>query len=161
MEVGVEQGPLIDEAAVEKVVEHIDDAVAQGATVATGGSRHSLGGTFFEPTVLAGATASMKIAREETFGPVAPVFRFDDEAEALALANGTEFGLASYVFTRDNARVHRVTEGLEFGIVGVNTGAFSFEGAPFGGWKLSGVGREGSHHGIDEFLEMKYVCTAI
>ena len=161
MEEGVEQGPLIDEAAVEKVVEHIDDAVAQGATVATGGSRHSLGGTFFEPTVLAGATASMKIAREETFGPVAPVFRFDDEAEALALANGTEFGLASYVFTRDNARVHRVTEGLEFGIVGVNTGAFSFEGAPFGGWKLSGVGREGSHHGIDEFLEMKYVCTAI
>ena len=161
MEDGVDQGPLIDDAAVAKVLEHIEDAVAQGARIAAGGAKHALGGTFFQPTVLADTTASMKIAREETFGPVAPVFRFDDEAEALAAANGTEYGLAAYVFTRDNARVHRVTEGLEFGIVGVNTGNFSFEGAPFGGWKLSGVGREGSHHGIDEFLETKYVCTAI
>ncbi|MFT4767767.1 MAG: succinate-semialdehyde dehydrogenase/glutarate-semialdehyde dehydrogenase [Glaciecola sp.] len=156
-----DQGPLIDEAAVDKVLEHIEDAVAQGATIEAGGAKHALGGTFFEPTVLAGTTATMKIAREETFGPVAPVFRFEDESEALAAANGTEYGLAAYVFTRDNARVHRVTEALEFGIVGVNTGNFSFEGAPFGGWKLSGVGREGSHHGIDEFLETKYVCTAI
>lgn len=161
MEDGVEQGPLIDDAAVAKALEHIEDAVAQGASIVTGGAKHALGGTFFQPTVLAGATSHMKIAREETFGPVAPVFRFDDEGEALAEANGTEYGLAAYVFTRDNARVHRVTEGLEFGIVGVNTGNFSFEGAPFGGWKLSGVGREGSHHGIDEFLETKYVCTAI
>ena len=161
MDEGTEQGPLIDDDAVAKVEEHIADAVAGGATIAAGGARHALGGTFFQPTVLAGATASMKIAREETFGPVAPVFRFRDEADALAQANGTEFGLAAYVFTRDNGRVHRVTEGLEFGIVAVNTGNFSFEGAPFGGWKLSGVGREGSHHGIDEFLELKYVCTAI
>lgn len=161
MDDGVEQGPLIDNAAVGKAQEHIDDAVALGATVVTGGARHSLGGTFFQPTVLAGATAAMKIAREETFGPVAPIFRFSNEEEALTQANSTEFGLAAYVFTRDNARVHRVTEGLEFGIVGVNTGNFSFEGAPFGGWKLSGVGREGSHHGIDEFLETKYVCTAL
>lgn len=158
---GVEQGPLIDDAAVAKVLEHIDDAVAQGATIAAGGEKHALGGTFFQPTVLANTTAKMKIAREETFGPIAPVFRFSDEGEALEQANGTEYGLAAYVFTRDNARVHRVTEGLEFGIVGVNTGNFSFEGAPFGGWKLSGVGREGSHHGIDEFLETKYVCTAL
>ncbi len=161
MQEGVDQGPLIDMAAVAKVSEHIDDAVAQGATVTTGGALHELGGSFFQPTVLAGATASMKIAREETFGPVAPVFRFEDEAEALREANSTEFGLASYLFARDNARIHRVSEGLEFGIVGVNTGSFSFEGAPFGGWKLSGVGREGSRHGIDEFLEMKYVCTAL
>jgi succinate-semialdehyde dehydrogenase/glutarate-semialdehyde dehydrogenase len=161
MEDGVEQGPLIDEAAVSKAQEHIEDAIALGATVATGGAVHALGGTFFEPTVLAGATSAMKIAREETFGPVAPVFKFRDEQEALAQANGTEYGLAAYVFTRDNARVHRVTEALEFGIVGVNTGNFSFEGAPFGGWKLSGVGREGSHHGIDEFLETKYICTAL
>lgn len=161
MQEGVEQGPLIDNAAVEKVLEHIEDAVAQGATIAAGGTHHALGGTFFQPTVLANTTATMKIAREETFGPVAPVFRFSDESEALEQANGTEYGLAAYVFTRDNARVHRVTEGLEFGIVGVNTGNFSFEGAPFGGWKLSGVGREGSHHGIDEFLETKYVCTAL
>jgi succinate-semialdehyde dehydrogenase/glutarate-semialdehyde dehydrogenase len=161
MEDGVEQGPLIDEAAVSKAQEHIEDAIALGATVATGGAVHALGGTFFEPTVLAGATSAMKIAREETFGPVAPVFKFRDEQEALAQANGTEYGLAAYVFTRDNARGHRVTEALEFGIVGVNTGNFSFEGAPFGGWKLSGVGREGSHHGIDEFLETKYICTAL
>jgi succinate-semialdehyde dehydrogenase/glutarate-semialdehyde dehydrogenase len=155
---GVEQGPLIDDAAVAKVEEHIADAVAQGAAVATGGSRHALGGTFFEPTVLTGATGAMRVANEETFGPLAPIFRFTDEAEAIALANATEFGLAAYLFTRDLGRVWRVGEALEFGIVGVNTGIFSYEGAPFGGVKQSGIGREGSHHGIDEFLEVKYLC---
>jgi succinate-semialdehyde dehydrogenase / glutarate-semialdehyde dehydrogenase len=155
---GVDQGPLIDEAAVAKVEEHIGDALAGGATVTAGGSRHALGGTFFEPTVLAGATRAMKIAREETFGPVAPVFRFSTEQEAVELANATEFGLAAYFFSGDVSRVWRVGEQLEFGIVGVNTGAFSYEGAPFGGLKESGIGREGSHHGIDEFLEIKYLC---
>jgi len=161
MEDGVEQGPLIDMDAVGKVSEHISDAVRMGARVTAGGALHELGGSFFQPTVLADATSDMKIAREETFGPVAPVFRFRSEEEALSAANGTDYGLAAYLFARDNARVHRVSEGLEFGIVGVNTGNFSFEGAPFGGWKLSGVGREGSRHGIDEFLEMKYICTAL
>jgi succinate-semialdehyde dehydrogenase/glutarate-semialdehyde dehydrogenase len=161
MDDGVEQGPLIDMDAVAKVSEHIDDALSKGARVTAGGALHELGGSFFQPTVLADATPAMKIAREETFGPVAPVFRFRDEDDALREANGTEYGLAAYVFARDNARVHRVSEGLEFGIVGVNTGNFSFEGAPFGGWKLSGIGREGSRHGIDEFLEMKYICTAL
>ena len=155
---GVEQGPLIDEAAVAKVEEHIDDALAGGATVTAGGGRHALGGTFFEPTVLTGATSAMKIAREETFGPVAPVFRFSTEQEAIELANATEYGLAAYFFAGDVGRVWRVGEALEFGIVGVNTGAFSYEGAPFGGFKESGIGREGSHHGIDEFLELKYLC---
>jgi len=155
---GVEQGPLIDEAAVAKVEEHISDALAGGATVTAGGGRHALGGTFFEPTVLAGTTPSMKIAREETFGPVAPVFRFATEQEAVELANATEYGLAAYFFAGDVARVWRVGEQLEFGIVGANTGVFSYEGAPFGGYKESGIGREGSHHGIDEFLELKYLC---
>ena len=155
---GVDQGPLIDDAAVAKVEEHIADALAGGATVAAGGGRHALGGTYFEPTVLAGTTPSMKIAREETFGPVAPVFRFSTEQEAVELANATEYGLAAYFFAGDVARVWRVGEQLEFGIVGVNTGAFSYEGAPFGGYKESGIGREGSHHGIDEFLELKYLC---
>src|SRR6478735_3474182 len=155
---GVEQGPLIDAAAVAKVEEHISDALAQGAAVAAGGARHELGGTFFEPTVITGATPGMRVAREETFGPVAPVFRFDAEAEAIELANATEFGLAAYLFTRDVGRVWRVGEALEFGIVGVNTGVFSYEGAPFGGVKQSGIGREGSRHGIDEFLEIKYLC---
>jgi succinate-semialdehyde dehydrogenase/glutarate-semialdehyde dehydrogenase len=155
---GVEQGPLIDEGAVAKVEEHIGDALAGGATVTAGGGRHALGGTFFEPTVLAGTTPAMKIAREETFGPVAPIFRFSTEEEAVELANATEFGLAAYFFAGDVARVWRVGEQLEFGIVGVNTGAFSYEGAPFGGYKESGIGREGSHHGIDEFLEIKYLC---
>jgi succinate-semialdehyde dehydrogenase/glutarate-semialdehyde dehydrogenase len=157
-EEGVEQGPLIDDAAVAKVEEHIADALAQGAALATGGSRHALGGTFFEPTVLTGATGAMRVANEETFGPLAPIFRFEHEAEAIALANATEFGLAAYLFTRDVGRVWRVGEALEFGIVGVNTGIFSYEGAPFGGVKQSGIGREGSHHGIDEFLEVKYLC---
>ena len=155
---GVEQGPLIDHAAVAKVEEHIADAVERGASVAAGGGRHALGGTFFEPTVLTGATGAMRVANEETFGPLAPVFRFEDEAEAIGLANATEFGLAAYLFTRDVGRVWRVGEALEFGIVGVNTGVFSYEGAPFGGVKQSGIGREGSHHGIDEFLEVKYLC---
>jgi succinate-semialdehyde dehydrogenase/glutarate-semialdehyde dehydrogenase len=155
---GVEQGPLIDDAAVAKVEEHIGDALAGGAAVTAGGARHALGGTFFEPTVLSGATPAMKIACEETFGPVAPVFRFSTEQEAVELANATEFGLAAYFFARDVARVWRVGEQLEFGIVGVNTGVFSYEGAPFGGYKESGIGREGSHHGIDEFLEIKYLC---
>ena len=155
---GVEQGPLIDHAAVAKVEEHIADAVERGASVAAGGGRHALGGTFFEPTVLTGATGAMRVANEETFGPLAPVFRFEDEAEAIELANATEFGLAAYLFTRDVGRVWRVGEALEFGIVGVNTGVFSYEGAPFGGVKQSGIGREGSHHGIDEFLEVKYLC---
>lgn len=157
---GTQQGPLIDESAVEKVEEHIADALAQGARVVTGGKRHALGRTWFEPTVLAGVTPQMKVAREETFGPVAPIFRFETEAEAIAAANDTEFGLASYFFTRDNARVWRVSEALETGIVGVNTGATSFEGAPFGGVKASGIGREGSTHGIEEFTELKYVCIA-
>lgn len=157
---GVQQGPLIDEAAVLKVQEHIDDALSLGARVITGGKRHALGQTFFEPTVLANVTAEMRIAVEETFGPVAPVFRFDTEAEVIAAANDTEFGLAAYFFTRDNARVWRVSEALEVGIVGVNTGATSYEGAPFGGVKSSGIGREGSHHAIEEFTELKYVCVA-
>jgi succinate-semialdehyde dehydrogenase/glutarate-semialdehyde dehydrogenase len=155
---GVEQGPLIDAAAVAKVEEHIADAVEHGASVTTGGGRHELGGTFFSPTVLVGATPDMRIAREETFGPVAPVFKFRTEEEAIELANATEFGLAAYFFARDVGRIWRVGEALEFGIVGVNTGIFSYEGAPFGGVKESGIGREGSHHGIDDFLEIKYIC---
>ena len=157
---GVTQGPLIDEQAVAKVEEHVADALAQGAKIVAGGKRHALGRSFYEPTVLTGVTQSMKIAIEETFGPVAPIFRFDTEDEVVAAANNTEFGLAAYFFTRDNARVWRVSEALESGIVGVNTGATSFEGAPFGGVKASGVGREGSKHGIEEFTELKYVCIA-
>jgi succinate-semialdehyde dehydrogenase / glutarate-semialdehyde dehydrogenase len=156
----VTQGPLIDDAAVSKVEEHVADALAQGARIAAGGKRHALGRSFYEPTVLTGVTGKMKVAIEETFGPVAPIFRFDTEDEAVAAANNTEFGLAAYFFTRDNARVWRVSEALETGIVGVNTGATSFEGAPFGGVKASGVGREGSKHGIEEFTELKYVCIA-
>lgn len=157
---GVDQGPLIDEAAVKKTEAHLADAVEHGARIVTGGARHSLGGTFFQPTVVADATAGMRVAREETFGPLAPVFRFASEDEAIRLANDTEFGLAAYLFTRDNARVWRVGEALEFGVVGVNTGITSYEGAPFGGLKASGLGREGSHLGIDEFLEVKYLCIA-
>jgi succinate-semialdehyde dehydrogenase/glutarate-semialdehyde dehydrogenase len=154
----VDQGPLIDDAAVAKVEEHIADAIANGATVTIGGTRHSLGGTFFAPTVLAGAAPTMRIAREETFGPVAPIFRFSTEEEAIELANATESGLAAYFFARDVSQIWRVGEALQFGVVGINTGIFSYEGAPFGGVKESGIGREGSHHGIDEFLEIKYLC---
>lgn len=158
MDEGVEQGPLIDEAAVRKVEAHIEDALEKGGKIAVGGKRHALGGTYFEPTVLTGAKAGMAIASEETFGPVAPVFRFETEAEAVELANATEFGLAAYFFTRDMARLWRFGEALEFGVIGVNTGVFSYEGAPFGGMKASGVGREGSHHAIEEFTEIKYLC---
>jgi succinate-semialdehyde dehydrogenase/glutarate-semialdehyde dehydrogenase len=159
-EAGVEQGPLIDEAAVRKTEEHLQDAVTRGGKVVAGGSRHALGGTFFEPTVVAGAKPDMLVAREETFGPLAPVFRFESEADAIRMANDTEYGLAAYFFTRDNARIWRVGEALEFGVIGINTGITSYEGAPFGGLKASGIGREGSRHGIDEFLEMKYMCMA-
>ena len=158
MEKDVLQGPLIDEAAVAKVEEHVADAVAGGARIVTGGKRHALGGTFYEPTVLADALPSMKIAREETFGPVAPVFRFKDEKDAIRMANDTEFGLSAYFFTQDLARTWRVAEALEVGQIGINTGLTSFEGAPFGGIKQSGIGREGSHHSIEEFLELKYLC---
>ncbi|MGF1611962.1 MAG: NAD-dependent succinate-semialdehyde dehydrogenase, partial [Kiloniellales bacterium] len=155
---GITQGPLIDMAAVEKVEEHIADATAKGAKVAVGGSRHELGGSFFQPTVLTGVTTDMKVTREETFGPVAPLFRFKTEEEGIAMANDTEFGLASYFYARDMGRVWRVGEGLESGIVGINTGIISTEVAPFGGVKESGVGREGSKYGMDDFLEIKYLC---
>jgi succinate-semialdehyde dehydrogenase / glutarate-semialdehyde dehydrogenase len=157
-ESGVLQGPLIDDNAVEKVEDHISDAVSNGASVLLGGKRHDLGGTFFEPTVLANVTATMKVAREETFGPVAPLFRFYKDEEVVQLANDTEFGLASYFFSRDIGRIWRVAEGLEYGMVGINTGMISTEVAPFGGVKQSGLGREGSHYGIDEFIEVKYLC---
>lgn len=153
-----EQGPLIDMNAVEKIEEHIRDAVDGGATVATGGKRHSLGGTFFEPTVITDVTPDMKVAREETFGPLAPLFRFETDEEAVRLANATEFGLAAYFYSRDIARVWRISEALEYGIVGVNVGIISTEVAPFGGMKESGIGREGSHYGLDEFMEVKYLC---
>ncbi len=155
---GVNQGPLIDEAAVVKVEEHVADAVSKGARLLVGGHRHALGGTFFEPTLLADVRPDMRICHEETFGPVAPLFRFADEAEALELANDTEYGLAAYFYSRDLGRAWRVSEGLEYGIVGVNTGIISTENAPFGGVKASGIGREGSKYGIEEFLEVKYVC---
>jgi succinate-semialdehyde dehydrogenase/glutarate-semialdehyde dehydrogenase len=158
-ETGVDQGPLIDERAVDKVQAHIADAVALGAEVACGGGRHARGGTFFQPTVLTGATPQMRIASEETFGPVAPIFRFGDEDEALALANATESGLAAYLYTRDLGRAWRMGERLEFGVVGLNTGLISYEGAPFGGIKQSGQGREGSRHGLDDFLEITYLCV--
>ena len=157
-EAGIQQGPLIDANALAKVEAHIADARAKGARVVTGGHPHELGGTFFEPTVLADVTREMLVAREETFGPVAPVFRFDTEEEAVAAANSTEFGLAAYFYSRDVARVLRVAEALESGMVGVNTGLMSNEVAPFGGVKQSGIGREGSKYGIDEYLVLKYVC---
>ncbi len=154
---GVTQGPLINEAAVQKVESHIQDAQSLGAQVLTGGKRHALGGTFFEPTVLTQLTPHMRITHEETFGPVAPLYRFHDEADVIAQANNTRFGLAAYFYARDLGRVWRVSEALEYGIVGVNTGLVTTEAAPFGGMKESGLGREGSHHGIQEFVEIKYV----
>ncbi len=157
-EEGVQQGPLIDLAAVEKVEEHIADALEKGARVVTGGKRHALGGSFFEPTVVADATPDMLAAREETFGPLAPVFKFDTDEEAIRLANATEFGLAAYVYGRDINRVWRAAEGIESGMIGINTGLISTEVAPFGGVKQSGIGREGSKYGIEEFLETKYLC---
>jgi len=155
---GVAQGPLIDQAALAKVEEHVADATNLGARVTTGGKRHALGGTFYEPTVLTDVTPEMKIFREETFGPVAPLFRFKTDAEVVELANRTEFGLASYFYSRDIGRIWRVAEALEYGMVGVNTGLITTEVAPFGGVKQSGLGREGSKYGIDEFVEVKYVC---
>ena len=158
VDAGVTQGPLIDAIAIAKIEEHIADARAKGGEVLTGGKRHALGGLFFEPTVVAGATAEMLFAREETFGPLAPIFAFDTEDEVIALANDSEFGLASYFYSRDIGRVMRVAERLESGIVGVNTGLISTAEAPFGGVKQSGLGREGSKYGLDDFLEVKYVC---
>jgi succinate-semialdehyde dehydrogenase/glutarate-semialdehyde dehydrogenase len=155
---GVNLGPLIDLQGLAKVEEHVADAVAKGAKVVVGGRRSGLGGRFYEPTLLTGVTAEMKVAREETFGPVAPLFRFKDEAEALRLANATEFGLAGYFYARDVGRVFRVAEGLETGLVGVNVGILANEVAPFGGVKQSGLGREGSKYGVEDFLEIKYVC---
>ena len=158
VEAGVTQGPLIDAKAVAKIEEHIADARAKGGEVLIGGKRHALGGLFFEPTVIAGATAEMLFAREETFGPLAPIFAFDTEDEVIALANDSEFGLAAYFYSRDIGRVMRVAERLESGMVGVNTGLISTAEAPFGGVKQSGLGREGSQYGLDDFLEIKYVC---
>ena len=158
---GVAQGPLITEKAVEKVEAHIADAVAKGALVVTGGNRHALGQTFFEPTLLTGANASMQLAQEETFGPLAAIFKFVSEDEAVAAANDTDSGLAAYFYTRDVGRIFRVMEGLEYGMVGVNTGLISTEVAPFGGVKQSGLGREGSKYGLEDYLEVKYLCLAI
>ncbi|MDX1576061.1 MAG: NAD-dependent succinate-semialdehyde dehydrogenase, partial [Kiloniellales bacterium] len=158
LEEGVSQGPLIDQAALEKVEEHLSDATGKGAQVVTGGARHERGGTFFQPTVLTEVTPDMKVTQEETFGPLAPLFRFKTDEDAIRLANDTEFGLASYFYARDLGRVWRVAEALESGIVGINTGIISTEVAPFGGVKESGIGREGSKYGIDEFLEIKYLC---
>ena len=160
LEDGVTQGPLINSGGIDKVEEHIADALSKGARVMTGGSRHELGGTYFQPTVLADVNPQMMVARDETFGPLAPLFRFDSEEEVIQQANDTEFGLASYFYSRDIGRIWRVSEGLEYGIVGVNTGIISTEVAPFGGVKESGIGREGSHMGIEEYLETKYVCLA-
>ncbi len=154
----ITQGPLIDQAALNKVQEHVDDAVSKGASIATGGQPHALGGRFFQPTILANVTEQMLCMREETFGPVAPVVKFTDENHVIELANNTEFGLASYFYSRDIGRIFRVAEALEYGMVGVNTGLISNEVAPFGGVKQSGLGREGSIYGMDEFMEMKYVC---
>ncbi len=161
LEPGVMQGPLINAAALTKVEQHVADALAQGAKVLTGGRRHPLGGTFYEPTVLSEVTPAMRIAREETFGPVAPLFRFRTEAEAVTGANATEFGLAAYFYSRDLSRVLRVAEALRYGMVGVNTGLISTEVAPFGGVKASGFGREGSKYGIEEYLDLKYLCIGL
>ena len=158
---GVTTGPLINADAVVKVEEHIADVLAGGGKVLTGGKRHALGGTFFEPTVVTGVTPDMKVANEETFGPLAPLFKFDTEEEVITRANDTIFGLASYFYARDIGRITRVQEGLEYGMVGVNTGLISTEVAPFGGVKQSGLGREGSHHGIEDYMEMKYICLSV
>jgi len=155
---GTTQGPLIDMAAVEKVEAHIADAVAHGARVALGGGRHALGRTFFQPTVLTGVTQAMAVARDETFGPLAPLFRFDSDSDVVRMANDTRYGLAAYFYSRDIGRIWRVAEALEYGMVGINTGIISTETAPFGGVKESGIGREGSFYGIDEYVEIKYLC---
>ncbi len=161
MEDGTDLGPLIEPDALVKVQDHLDDALAKGGKLLTGGEKHELGGQFFQPTIVTGATREMKVATEETFGPFAPLFRFSDEADVIALANDTIFGLASYFYAKDISRVTRVAEALEYGIVGVNTGIISTEVAPFGGVKQSGLGREGSRHGIEDYLEMKYICLSV
>jgi succinate-semialdehyde dehydrogenase/glutarate-semialdehyde dehydrogenase len=158
---GVTTGPLIDAQGLAKVESHLADATGKGAKVMTGGERHPLGGTFFQPTILTGVTQSMLVAREETFGPMAPLFSFDKEEDVVAMANDTEFGLAGYFYSRDIGRVWRVAEALEYGIVGINTGIISTEVAPFGGVKHSGLGREGSKYGTEDFLEIKYMCMGI
>lgn len=158
---GVEQGPIINDQGLAKIKRHVEDAVGKGAILLTGGKPHALGGTFFEPTVLTEMTSDMQLFREETFGPVAALFKFNDEDDAIAMANDSEFGLAAYLFTENAARLFRVSEALEFGIVAVNTGIFSSEVGPFGGLKNSGLGREGSKYGIDEFLEIKFVCVGM
>jgi len=161
LEQGVELGPLIDADALAKVQEHVEDALAFGAKIKTGGKAHRLGGLFFEPTVLTGITRAMKVMREETFGPLAPLIRFSDEAQVIEMANDTEFGLASYFYARDIGKIFRVAEALEYGMVGINTGLISTEVAPFGGIKQSGLGREGSKYGIDDFIELKYLCLGL
>jgi len=161
LEAGVNTGPLINTAAIDKVEEHIRDVLDHGGALLTGGERHALGGSFFQPTIVTGVTQAMKVAREETFGPVAPLFRFETEEEVIAMANDTVFGLAAYFYARDIGRITRVQEALEYGIVGVNTGIISTEIAPFGGVKQSGLGREGSRHGIEDYLEMKYICLSV
>lgn len=161
LDANVTQGPLIDEAAVKKVESFIKDATAKGAKILTGGKRHALGKTYFEPTIVTEVTADMRMAKEEIFGPVAPLFRFKDEQHAIQMANDTEFGLAAYFYARDMSRVWRVSEALEYGMVGVNTGMISNEVAPFGGIKSSGLGREGSKYGIEDYLEIKYVCMGV
>ncbi|PNQ96311.1 succinate-semialdehyde dehydrogenase I (plasmid) [Azospirillum argentinense] len=161
MEAGVTQGPMINGQAVEKVEELMGDALAKGAKVALGGKRHAMGGTFFEPTILTGVTTGMRVAREEIFGPVAPLFKFETEADAIRMANDTEFGLAAYFYSRDIGRVWRVAERLEYGMVGINEGILSTEVAPFGGIKQSGIGREGSKYGVEDFLEIKYLCVGL
>ncbi|MGI4937630.1 MAG: aldehyde dehydrogenase family protein, partial [Janthinobacterium lividum] len=157
-ESGIVQGPMIDDQAIAKVEDHVADALSKGAKIESGGKKHALGGNFYEPTVLSNVTADMKIMREETFGPVAAVVKFDTEEEAVAAANNIEFGLAAYFYSRDIGRVWRVAEKLEYGMVGINTGLISNEVAPFGGVKQSGLGREGSKYGMDEYLELKYLC---
>jgi succinate-semialdehyde dehydrogenase/glutarate-semialdehyde dehydrogenase len=159
LEEGIQQGPLIDDKAVEKVEELIADAEAKGGRIVTGGRRHALGHTFFEPTVIAGATQAMRFSKEEIFGPVAPVFRFETEGEAIGLANDTEFGLACYFYTRDLGRAFRVAEELKYGMVGINEGLITTEVAPFGGVKESGLGREGSNYGIEDYLDVKYLSV--
>jgi succinate-semialdehyde dehydrogenase/glutarate-semialdehyde dehydrogenase len=158
---GITTGPLISDNAVLKVQDHLDDILANGGAVLTGGAAHELGGSFFQPTIVTGVTKDMKVAQEETFGPLAPLFKFDDVDDVIAQANDTIFGLAAYFYASDLSRVYKVAEELEYGIVGVNTGIISTEVAPFGGIKQSGLGREGSHHGIEEFMEMKYVCMSV
>ena len=160
-EAGTLLGPLINEAAVKKVEAHIADAIGKGAKVVTGGKRHTLGHGFFQPTVLSGVTSDMLVATEETFGPLAPIFKFSSDEEVVRLANDTEFGLAAYFYSRDIGRVWRVAEALEYGMVGINTGLISNEVAPFGGVKQSGLGREGSHYGIDDYVVIKYLCIGV